>query len=177
LPAGPRLRHDLGQRESLLRNQDTFMLKAIHTFFEQNIREESQRDSEHALQLATAALLIETIRADFNLDPSQFRAAVENLRCFFHLEEHETRELVDLAEQEANEKASLFQFTSLIGKQFDPGQKSRVIEMMWRVGLADGQKSMYEEHLIRKIAKLLYVPHSEFIRTRVKVEEEMAEQK
>jgi uncharacterized tellurite resistance protein B-like protein len=150
------------------------MLKAIRTFFEQNIQEETERDSEHALQLATAALLIETIRADFNISASQCQSAVENLRHFFNLEEHETRRLVELAEQEADDKASLFQFTSLIGKHFDSDQKSRVIEMMWRVGLADGDKSMYEEHLIRKIAKLLYVPHSEFVRTRVKIEDELA---
>ena len=150
------------------------MLKAIQAFFEQNIKEESKHDSEHALQLATAALLIETMRADYNVSALQYQSAVESLRTFFKLEEAETRALVELAEQEADEKASLYQFTSLIGQELDPTQKSRIIEMMWRVGLADGQKSMYEEHLIRKIAKLLYVPHSEFIRTRVKVEEEMA---
>ena len=150
------------------------MLKAIQNFFEQNIQEQTETDGEHALQLATAALLIETIRADFNLSDLQYEAAVENLRRFFDLSESETRQLVELAEQEVDEHASLYQFTSLIGKHLENEQKTRVIEMMWRVGLADGNKSMYEEHLIRKIAKLLYVPHSEFIRTRVKIESELA---
>jgi uncharacterized tellurite resistance protein B-like protein len=35
--------------------------------------------------------------------------------------------------------------------------------MMWRVAMADDVLSRYEEHLIRKVADLLYVPHSDFM--------------
>ena len=38
---------------------------------------------------------------------------------------------------------------------------------MWSVAFADGAVDKYEEHLIRKIAGLIYVPHQEFIRTRL----------
>jgi uncharacterized tellurite resistance protein B-like protein len=34
---------------------------------------------------------------------------------------------------------------------------------MWRVAHADLELDMYEDHLVRKIAELLYVPHTEFI--------------
>ena len=35
--------------------------------------------------------------------------------------------------------------------------------MMWRVAMADSALSRYEEHVIRKVADLLYVPHGDFI--------------
>ena len=49
--------------------------------------------------------------------------------------------------------------------------KVRVIEMMWQVVYADGVKDHYEEHLIRQVAELLYIPHADFIRARHKAEE------
>ena len=35
--------------------------------------------------------------------------------------------------------------------------------MMWQVAMADNALSQYEEHVIRKVADLLYVPHGDFI--------------
>jgi uncharacterized tellurite resistance protein B-like protein len=35
--------------------------------------------------------------------------------------------------------------------------------MMWRVALADDALSRYEEHVIRKVADLLYLPHHDFM--------------
>jgi len=37
---------------------------------------------------------------------------------------------------------------------------------MWRVAMADNALSRYEEHVIRKVADLLYVSHSDFIRSK-----------
>ena len=35
--------------------------------------------------------------------------------------------------------------------------------MMWGVALADDALSRYEEHVIRKVADLLYLPHHDFM--------------
>ena len=42
-------------------------------------------------------------------------------------------------------------------------QKRDLLAMMWRVAMADNEISRYEEHVIRKVADLLYVPHGDFI--------------
>jgi uncharacterized tellurite resistance protein B-like protein len=34
---------------------------------------------------------------------------------------------------------------------------------MWQVAYADGVISAHENHLMRKIADLLYIPHSDYI--------------
>ena len=44
--------------------------------------------------------------------------------------------------------------------------------MLWRVAVADGEISKYEDYLIRKIADLIHLPHSEFIRAKLTVIDE-----
>ena len=63
------------------------------------------------------------------------------------------------ARKNADDLVSLQHVTRLLNEHFDEEMKIRVIEMMWQVVYADGVKDHYEEHLIRKIADLLYVSH------------------
>lgn len=153
------------------------MIRAIREYFEHNMQPSttgaSEHSTEHALQLATAALLIEMSRADFQEKPEEQQAIADNLIRFFELTPEETATLIALAEEEANESVSLYQFTSLINEHYSAKQKSEIVEMLWRVSYADGHKDMHEEHLTRKVANLLYVPHSDFIRARHRVEDEL----
>ena len=148
------------------------MLRAIQEFFQSRIEPDSQAGpDEHGLHLATAALLFEMLRADDNEHPEE-RAALERvLQEQFDLSGDETSELAKLADQEAAEAASLYQFAGLINEHFTPEQKISVVEMLWQVAYADGRLDPYEEALVRKIADLIYVPHREFIRAKHRVQE------
>ena len=147
------------------------MIKAIKKFFEINIGgiDEKTQDSEHRLRVATAALLIETARADFQLEEQELQQIAKALQTKFGLSAHEVNELVDLGTQEAHQATSYYEFTSLINKGFTPHQKVKVIELMWQVAYADKHLQKYEEALIRKIAELIYVPHSDFIAAKHRV--------
>ena len=63
----------------------TPMLKAIKQFFENNIFhvEEQADDSQHRLQIATAALLIETARADFEIEDQELNQIAASLKVKF----------------------------------------------------------------------------------------------
>jgi len=152
------------------------MIAAIKKFFDDNIHPPAiggaARDDTHALHLATAALMIEMSRADFHVDEVELAEISAVLGKQFRLTEKEVQELVCLAGLEMKTAASLYQFTSLIDKSFQPEQKRQVIEMLWRVAFADGHKDKYEEYLVRKVADLLHVSHQDFIRARIRVEEE-----
>jgi uncharacterized tellurite resistance protein B-like protein len=39
--------------------------------------------------------------------------------------------------------------------------------MLWELAYADGELDAHEEHRIRRLAGLLHVSHSEFIRTKL----------
>ena len=153
-------------------------MKSIRQFFDTHMRPDAQTgtgsSAERSLRLATAALFIEITRADYEVKPEEREAVMDAVKHLFDdLTEPETEALIKLAEQEASESTSLFQFTSLVDKNFPHEEKIRIVEMLWRVAYADNDKDMNEEYLVRKIADLLHVSHRDFIRTRHIVEEEL----
>lgn len=148
------------------------MLRAIQDFFRNRIDTAGPEEhDEHSLRLATAALLFEMQRADFD-EHEEERVVLEKvLQGTFALSKEETRELARLAQREAEDSVSLHQFTSLINQRFSPDEKVRVVEMLWQVAFADGRIDRYEEALVRKISELIYVPHRDFVQARHRVQE------
>lgn len=118
---------------------------------------------EHALQLATAVLLVEVMRSDHVIDELERRAVVAALRDQFVLSDDELTRLLELAEQTAEDAHDFHHFTSRINQHFSIEQKVRIIEYMWRVAYSDDHLSAHENHLMRKIAALLYIPHAEYV--------------
>lgn len=148
------------------------MLDAIRSFFTDHLAEPdspgSVADDEHRLQLATAALLIEVTRVERRDDPDEAAAVESAVRRKFGLAPEETDELIALAREEVEKSVSYYEFTSLIHERFAPERKARVVELMWRVAAADGHVDKHQEALVRKIADLLYIPHQEFIRAKIR---------
>ena len=56
--------------------------------------------AEHALQLATAVMLVEVMRADATFEPSERAAVLAALRDKFDLADDEAQRLAELAEQD-----------------------------------------------------------------------------
>lgn len=130
--------------------------------------DETPATNAHARHLAVAALLFAVVRADYARDPREEQAIRTALSKAFGLSAEELTTLVELAHSEAAESTSDHAFVRVINSEFSDVEKSSLIEAMWRVAYADGNLHKYEEHLIRRIADLLYVPHSEFIRTKLR---------
>ena len=145
------------------------MLKALTAFFGQSIDgggsgEDASREQE--LQLATAVLLIEVARADFSEAEIEIEAVADLLQAHLGVSRHDIASLVDEAKRQADHSASLQAFTRQLHEELSVEEKRSVIEMLWRVALADSTLDKHEDHLIRKIAGLLYVSHSDLIRIR-----------
>ena len=43
------------------------------------------------------------------------------------------------------------------------------MKAMWEIAYADGKLDKYEEHYLRKVSELLYIPHSQFIQQKLAV--------
>lgn len=146
------------------------MLASIKKFFDERIGSaDVAQDSTHALHLACAALLFEVARMDFSVDETELEALARALQQTFSLSATESHELIDLAEAEMQDATSYHAFTSLINQSFEYGQKVKVVEMLWQVAFADRQLDRYEEHMVRKVAELLYVSHADFIQAKHRV--------
>ena len=142
------------------------MLKHIKSFFDQHLVPGSVIDdahSEHVLRLAIGALLLEMTHMDGEVWPEQREAVETAVLEHFELSEGESKELLELAEEERSESTDYYQFTSLINGNYTPEQKVSLVELLWRIAYANETLHKYEEHLVRKIADLLHIPHSAFI--------------
>ncbi|HET7370173.1 MAG TPA: TerB family tellurite resistance protein [Gammaproteobacteria bacterium] len=128
---------------------------------------------EVALRTATAALLIEVARADFDRSGPEMKTVERLLSEQFNLNEDEARDLMDAARAESDESASLYRFTHAVHEHLNAEEKRRVVEMLWRVALADATLDKYEDSLMHKIADLIYVPHGELMAMKSRVVEEM----
>jgi len=147
------------------------MLKAIKMFFEQNISIELAVDNqEHHLKLATAALLVEMMHQDEQVLETEQQAVRQALKENFTLSDEESIELCHLAQQELKNATDYYQFTKLIAEHFSQQQKIKVIELLWQVAYADNHLDAYEEHMVRRIADLIYVPHQDFIQTKLRAQ-------
>ena len=149
------------------------MINKIKSFFETRLQVPEQEDTGHRLQLATAALLVEMMQQDLTIHENEQNALLALLQNRFGLSQDETHELVALAHEEARQATDMYQFTSLINRHYSPQQKIEVVEQLWQIALADRHLDAFEEHLVRKIADLIYVPHRDFIRAKHKVQEQL----
>ena len=142
------------------------MLKSLKTFFDGSIAATTpgaDDASEGQLRIATAALFVEMTRADFEAHDIESQAVIESLRTTLGIDEAAAHRLLELAEAEAEEAIELFQFTRLVDSEFTASQKIEIVENLWAVAMADDHIDHREEHLVRKVADLLHVPHREFI--------------
>ena len=142
------------------------MIGAFKKLFEVPARE-SEAEREHRMQLAAAALLIETARADFSEDEIE-EASLRRLLCErLDVSVEEVDELMRQAGEQLDEATSLYDFTRVINDHYSAAQKIELIGNMWRVAYADGRLDKYEEYLIRQVAELTYVPHSDYIKAKL----------
>lgn len=142
------------------------MIQALKSLFIQPAKE-SPEALQQRLNLATAAILVETAQADFEQDKREQQLMQELLCESLSLPREEVQALVQQAQARVEQATSLYEFTRLINDNFDAAAKSSLILAMWRVAYADGNLDKYEEALIRQVADLTYVPHSEYIRCKL----------
>jgi uncharacterized tellurite resistance protein B-like protein len=137
-------------------------------------RPDTEPDAGHAIQLATAALLIEISRADAEFGAQERSVVLAALRERFALAPDELERLVELATARSVEAHDLFQFTRVIDARFDESQKLRIVEAAWQVAFADGRLCAHEDHLMRRVADLLHVPRAASMVAKLRAEEQAA---
>lgn len=148
------------------------MLRNLKRFFDRHIRPtgtEAGAGAQHALQVATAALLFEVMRMDGELKDVERSAMTTAIQERFGLTAGETATLLRLAETEAKQATDYYQFTALIDRHFTAEQKEQVVECLWQVASADREIDRFERTLVHKVADLLHVPRAAQVAARERV--------
>jgi len=138
------------------------MFKQIKQLFS-TFNEQPAQMQEHDLKTAVAALLIEVMRADTQQQDDELKTLTFTLKKYFELPDAEVDELMQSAGKSLDEAIDYFQFSKQINNQCSAQQRIDIVELLWRLAYADGELDPQEEHVIRRVANLLYVTHEDFI--------------
>jgi uncharacterized tellurite resistance protein B-like protein len=152
------------------------MVVTVKRFFEKYVKSSPGEPGEisgHGLQLATAALLIEMMRADAEVSEEERGMVMKTIMAVFHLNEEESQMLLCSAEDRVRKATGYYEFTALINKGFAYQQKVKVVEHLWEIAFADKSLDKHEEHMVRKIADLIYVEHKDFIDAKLRVKKKI----
>lgn len=146
------------------------MFERLREFVQQSLSpQEAVADTDTAVQLATAALMLEMAHADFSAEDSEFALIRRLLKEHFQLAAAELDALMERAGRRQQDSVSLHSFTHQLHEYLEPAEKDEILEMLWEVAYADGKLDRYEDNLVRKVADLLYVRHGDLIRVRNRV--------
>ena len=126
----------------------------------------NQQFSDNAL--AISALLCEVSNADDDISQLESQCIVEILIKLLNIPKKEALELLEIGKISTHDANSLFEFTTEL-ENLSQDERIALIESMWEVAYADDYLDPIEEGIIRKVAKLLYVEHSQFIKTKLSV--------
>ena len=150
------------------------MIKSLKYYLNNFLQESQDNDisSKSKIELAAAVLMIEISLADENIGEKEYKTIKKILFDQFDLDRTQIDELISLAEDEVDHSVSLHEFSETINNELSAKEKVNIIENLWFVAYADAYLHKYEEYYIRKIADLLHVSHSDYIKTKLEAEKE-----
>jgi uncharacterized tellurite resistance protein B-like protein len=137
------------------------MLKQLKNLFEAPEPRPVPGFERRQLQVAVAALLHEASRADYQRGDDEFGVAERALGEMFGLDAAQCAGLLEEGRARAEQLSSFYAPVSVIKRDFSLEERVRLIEWLWRVAFANGQLNPFEDHYVRKIAHLLYVPNTQ----------------
>jgi uncharacterized tellurite resistance protein B-like protein len=147
------------------------MFKSFKSFIS-DIVEDEKRPSQFAdddYRLAAAALLVHTAAIDGEMVLSEREKLHAVLKQHFELDDKSTDELIEKAIAAEQKSVDLYHFTNLLNHALNEPGRARVIEMMWEIVFADGQRDELEDNLLWRAADLLGVSPRERIELRRRI--------
>lgn len=124
--------------------------------------------------VATALLLLELARANFEVADEETAEIRRLLAERYQLDDSALDALLTQAQLGAQRSVSLHTYLQALNQRLDADGKRALIEMLWQVAYADGVLDKHEEHLLRRLADLLYIPMSDYLQARFAVEASLA---
>jgi uncharacterized tellurite resistance protein B-like protein len=144
------------------------MINKITDFFNNLLDTEEVNDTcQLSIEISCAVLLCEVMRADSVYTTSEQDVLTDILIKEFHLTAPEVTSILEQALQLSENANDFYRFTSKLNRHYSLDERKRIVALLWRIAYADGDLASIEEHIIRKIADLLHLRHSEYIATKI----------
>ena len=144
------------------------MLNKTSDFFNNLLStDENETTEQLSIEIACAVLLCEVMRADSVFTKKEQDELSTILTKQFNLNEQEVDSILQQAFELSENASDFYQFTSKLNQHYSLEQRIRIVTLLWQVAYADGELANIEEHIIRKIADLLHLRHSEYVATKI----------
>jgi len=114
------------------------------------------RDKDE-LQVAAAALMVESALMDDRFEAAERTKIIELLKTRFDLDDAAAESLIETACERVDHSTQLFGFTRVVNDRFSAEERIELMEMLWQVVYADGRLDDYEASLMRRLAGLFHV--------------------
>lgn len=151
------------------------MLNYLKELFTQTAldTESDNNKSQHKLQIAACALLLEIATADDDFSDDEKNRISDLMKNKFELTDTEVNNLISKSEEEIQNSVSIYEFTDVLNKSLNNEEKYRIIKYLWHIAYADGNLDSYEEFYIKKISNNLHLHHKDRIAAKLEVKKEL----
>jgi len=151
------------------------MLKKLQQLLQTHL---SQPENDDSITIAgldqsqslSLILMLEIALADGEFSADERTLLIQDLQTEYGLSETAADTAIASAEAEVKHAASLQHFTAPL-KDLPYQEKVGLLENLWRLAYADNKLDPHEEGMLRKLADLLYISHSDYIKTKLRVTE------
>jgi len=148
------------------------MLNKISDFFNTLLStDKTEAECTLSVEIACAVLLCEVMRADSVFTSNEQDELSAIITEQFNLTEQEVSSILEQAFELSENASDFYQFTSKLNQYYSLDERIKIVTLLWQVAYADGELANIEEHIIRKIADLLHLRHSEYIATKIAAEQ------
>lgn len=117
-------------------------------------------------RLALSALLVRVARSDGTYDAGERRTIARILATRYGLDPSDTGQLLDDAETLEGQAPDTVRFTRAIKDAVPYEERLAVVEALWQVVLADGNRDPEEDALLRLVSSLLGITDQDSARAR-----------
>ena len=155
----------------LIRELQRPMFESFKSFVSEFVAGEKHPSqfADNDYRLAAAALLVHAAAIDGDMSAPERDKLHSVIKQRFALSDQAADELIAKATEAEQESVDLYHFTRLLNRSLDEPGRARVIEMMWEIVFADGQRDELEDNLLWRAADLLGVSPRERIELRRRV--------
>lgn len=121
--------------------------------------------SNHDIELATARLMLEVIRADGYVGKIELITMSEVLRREFDLKQTDLNDLFETISKSRPDEGGLHKITRTICETWGNAKRMRLLENLWIIALADQHIDQDENTLVRKLASQLCLNEMQIFRS------------
>ncbi|MGG7516973.1 TerB family tellurite resistance protein [Allorhizobium undicola] len=134
------------------------MLDRLNAFFQTlTASAPTQEFDADDTRVLIVALCFQVMEADGLIKDAERNSLKASLKQHLALDDRKLNQLLETGQQVESEAVDYYRFTSELKRRLDEPQRLRLIETLWDIVYADGERTEMEDHILWRIGDLLGV--------------------